>query len=140
MQSSLNTELPTTPVSRLRDYIFFGSVEAALSEEFIYANKITRVINCAGGHIVNKFSTLGIKYLTFFLLDEDNSQFIDFAGTNPRSVQTFIDAARDDCENVLIVSVKGRSRCLLVGAAFLMTKFNYSSEDAIEFVSQVRKI
>ena len=36
------------------------------------ANKVTHIINCAGKHIQNHWEPIGVAYLTFFWLDQDN--------------------------------------------------------------------
>jgi hypothetical protein len=40
--------------------------------EFVVANKVTHIINCAGRQIQNHWETIGVAYLTFFWLDQDN--------------------------------------------------------------------
>jgi len=36
------------------------------------ANKVTHIINCAGKQIPNHWEPIGVAYLTFFWLDQDN--------------------------------------------------------------------
>lgn len=36
------------------------------------ANKVTHIINCAGTQIQNHWEPIGVAYLTFFWLDQDN--------------------------------------------------------------------
>lgn len=36
------------------------------------ANKVTHIINCAGKQIQNHWEPIGVAYLTFFWLDQDN--------------------------------------------------------------------
>ena len=40
--------------------------------EFVVANKVTHIINCAGKQIPNHWEPIGVAYLTFFWLDKDN--------------------------------------------------------------------
>ena len=37
--------------------------------EFVVANKVTHIINCAGKQIQNHWEPIGVAYLTFFWLD-----------------------------------------------------------------------
>jgi hypothetical protein len=37
--------------------------------EFVVANKVTHIINCAGRQIQNHWEPIGVAYLTFFWLD-----------------------------------------------------------------------
>ena len=39
--------------------------------EFVIANKVTHIINCAGRQIFNQWTAVGVKYLTFYWLDDD---------------------------------------------------------------------
>lgn len=40
--------------------------------EFVVANKVTHIINCAGKQVQNHWEPIGVAYLTFFWLDQDN--------------------------------------------------------------------
>lgn len=42
-----------TPVSKMMDGLFVGSREASQDLDFITTNKITAIINCAGGTVPN---------------------------------------------------------------------------------------
>lgn len=42
------------------------------------ANKVTHIINCAGKQIQNHWEPIGVAYLTFFWLDQDNQ--VSFGG------------------------------------------------------------
>lgn len=42
------------------------------------ANKVTHIINCAGRQIQNHWETIGVAYLTFFWLDQDNQVRFSF--------------------------------------------------------------
>ncbi|KAA6385743.1 MAG: putative dual specificity phosphatase domain protein [Streblomastix strix] len=132
--------LSLPPVSKVRDGLFIGTYEAAASEEFITSNRITHVVNCAGSHVPNRFMRIGIHYLTFFLLDEDTSIFIDQEGINPDSVYNFIEEAMREYEGVMIHSVLGRSRALIVAAAYMMRKYEWDAAFAVEVVSSCRRI
>jgi hypothetical protein len=39
--------------------------------EFLAVNKISHIVNCAGHHLRNKWTQVGVKYLTFYWLDDD---------------------------------------------------------------------
>ena len=40
--------------------------------EFIVANKVTHIVNCAGSQVRNMWESIGIAYLTFNWLDQEN--------------------------------------------------------------------
>lgn len=40
--------------------------------EFVVANKVTHVVNCAGKEVPNHWEAIGVAYLTFNWLDEEH--------------------------------------------------------------------
>ncbi|KAA6381264.1 MAG: hypothetical protein EZS28_023207 [Streblomastix strix] len=134
---------PLKPVSRLTGlgHIFIGDQESLSSYEFINQNKITRIINCAGTHCMNQFAGEGVVYLTFYLLDMDNSLFLDESNnySNLFKLVEFLDKGEQNCENILIGSVLGKSRSMLVTASYLMYKYRLSAQIAIDICSQSRR-
>ncbi|KAA6400947.1 MAG: hypothetical protein EZS28_003525 [Streblomastix strix] len=83
-------------ISQLNDFIYIGGVEAASCQQFVLMNKITHIINCSGA-CNNHFALDGVKYLTYFLKDNDCSTFFDNWSTNTRSLFTFIEQAQENC-------------------------------------------
>lgn len=66
---------------KIKDGLFIGDELASTVStfkltwqdlEFVVANKVTHVINCAGKQIQNHWEPIGVAYLTFFWLDQDN--------------------------------------------------------------------
>uniref|UniRef100_A0A7S2W3Q6 Tyrosine-protein phosphatase domain-containing protein n=1 Tax=Mucochytrium quahogii TaxID=96639 RepID=A0A7S2W3Q6_9STRA len=51
--------------SKLFDGLYLGDAFASMDINFIVGNKITRVVNCAGLELENRWERLGIEYLTF---------------------------------------------------------------------------
>lgn len=47
--------------AKLKDGLFLGDHEAAQDLEFIIANKITHIINCAGREIPNGWERSGVR-------------------------------------------------------------------------------
>jgi len=79
---------PALGAVRLCDGIYLGDIFASKDTHFLVMNKITHVINCAGREIPNTEHSvvdssgnpkkekqapvpLGLKYLTFYWLDDD---------------------------------------------------------------------
>ena len=54
---------------KIKDGVFIGDELAAQDLEFVVANKVTHIINCAGKQIQNHWEPIGVAYLTFFWLD-----------------------------------------------------------------------
>lgn len=65
---------------KIKDGLFIGDEMAAQDLEFVVANKVTRVINCAGRQIPNHWEPIGVIYMTFFWGDEGTAVclFLDF--------------------------------------------------------------
>ena len=50
---------------KIKDGLFIGDAFAAKDQEFVVANKVTKIINCAGTQIQNQWNNMDVKYLTF---------------------------------------------------------------------------
>ena len=76
-------------------------------QEFIVANKVTHVINCAGSQVPNYFEGRGVVYLTFQWLDREDQLIFDAKDTVTKALFDFVDNARKKFESVLVHSVRG---------------------------------
>lgn len=54
-----------TMAAKVLDGLFIGDALSSFDVNFLVANKITRVVNCAGLDLDNQWRRLGIKYITF---------------------------------------------------------------------------
>lgn len=52
--------------------LFIGDEFAAQDLEFIVANKVTRIVNCAARQIPNHWESIGIKYLSYYWNDSES--------------------------------------------------------------------
>ena len=77
--------------------------------EFVVANKVTRVINCAGREIPNHWEPIGVQYLTFYWLDQEDQIIFDSAGEVANQCYEFIEGALEEAKSVLVTSVRGQS-------------------------------
>lgn len=62
---------------KIKDGLFIGDEFAAQDLEFVVANKVSRVVNCAGKQVPNHWEAIGVVYLTFGWLDEENQILFD---------------------------------------------------------------
>ena len=90
--------------------------------EFVATNKVTHVINCAGLQIPNHWEPIGVKYLAYPWLDNDQQVILDTKDVVANECYAFIDEAVSKTESTLVHSIKGQSRACCVVAAFLMKK------------------
>lgn len=123
---------------KLKDGVFFGDSFAANDIEFVAANKISRIVNCAGREVMNHFESVGVEYLSFNWMDNDAQVIIDSRSSVVNSVSDFIDGALEKGESVLIHSVRGKSRCVTILAAYLMKKFKWKLNKALQFLQSRR--
>lgn len=90
--------------------------------EFIVANKVTHVINCAGRQVPNHWETIGVQYLTYFWLDQDTQIILDPKDQIACECYKFIDDALGKADSILVHSVKGQSRACTIVASFIMRR------------------
>lgn len=57
---------------KVKDGLFIGDEFAAQDLEFVVANKVSNVINCAGRQVANHWEPIGVNYLTFYWYDHDS--------------------------------------------------------------------
>ena len=114
---------------RLVDGLFLGNLHASGDLNFLILNKISHLVNCAGREVTNvdftdvqfeqhlkdqgKSSNVfkpvlgGLKFLTFYWLDDDRQLIFDEEDRVPKEIVRFIDEALDKGTGVLIHSVRG---------------------------------
>ena len=47
---------------KIKDGLFIGDSFAAKDLEFVVANKVSKIINCAGRQIQNQWMNIGVQY------------------------------------------------------------------------------
>jgi hypothetical protein len=57
---------------KIKDGLFIGDEFAAQDLEFVMANKVSHVINCSGRQVPNHWEAIGVVYLKFNWLDQEN--------------------------------------------------------------------
>ena len=65
------------------------------------------MINCAGKQIQNQWESLGVVYLTFFWMDQENQVLFDQGDKTTKNIYDFIEVAAKKSESVLVHSVRG---------------------------------
>jgi NAD dependent epimerase/dehydratase family enzyme len=75
--------------------------------EFVVANKVTHVINCAGKQVANHWESIGVVYLTFFWMDSENQVLFDSQDKTTRQIFEFVESAAKKSESILVHSVRG---------------------------------
>lgn len=62
---------------KIRDGLFLGDQYSPQDLEFLAVNKISHIVNCAGRQLQNQWTQVGVKYLTFYWLDDDRQLLFD---------------------------------------------------------------
>lgn len=92
---------------KIKDGLFIGDEFSAQDLEFVVANKVSHIINCAGKQINNFWESIGVVYLTFFWQDSENQTLFDSHDKTTKQIYDFIEAASRKSESVLVHSIKG---------------------------------
>ncbi|KAL9643384.1 hypothetical protein ABK040_010002 [Willaertia magna] len=119
---------------RIMDGLFVGNAIAAQDDEFLFSNKVTHVVNCAGLEVANVFAEHGIEYLTFPWRDVPTTVLLDNKERNISRIVKFLDQAFDKGECALIHSYHGNSRSCAIIAAYFVYKFQWTFESTMSFL------
>jgi hypothetical protein len=73
---------------KIKDGLFIGDEFAAQvwetddvqDLEFVFANKVSHIVNCAGRQVPNHWKPIGVQYLTYFWLDQDTQVGLESCG------------------------------------------------------------
>jgi hypothetical protein len=76
---------------KVKDGLFIGDEFAAQDLEFVVANKVTRIVNCASRQVPNHWEPIGVNYLGFSWFDTDNQIILDSADKNFTIIYSFIE-------------------------------------------------
>lgn len=126
---------------KIKDGLFIGDEFAAQDLEFVMANKVTHVINCAGRQVPNHWESIGVAYLKFNWLDQENQVLFNDhkqGDTITSQIFDFIEDAMKKTVSVVVYSVRGQSRAASVLAVFLMRKYRWSLLKTLEFLNSRR--
>jgi len=96
------------------------------------------VINCAGRQVPNHWESIGVKYLTYFWLDQDNQLILDTKGQIANECYEFITKALDNTDSVLVHSVKAQSRAFTIMAMWIMRRYQWRLVKTLQFLNSRR--
>ena len=71
--------------------------------------------------------------------DDEKQTLFDAAEKIPDEIYKFIEEALDNHESVLVQSIRAENRACFVISAFLMRRYRWSAEKALEFVKSRRQ-
>ena len=117
---------------KVKDGLFIGDQYAGQDLEFVVANKVTHVINCAAGQVPNHWEPIGVRYLCFAWEDTENQVLFE-----EQAFQTaceFTETATLQGESVLMLSLKGIGRCCALSVAYVMRRYRWSCAKSLDFM------
>ena len=77
MQQNMEDDSDMIGVLKIKDGLFICDELGAQDLEFVVANKVTRVVNCAGTQMPNHWEPVGILYLTLNWQDDEKQTLFD---------------------------------------------------------------
>ncbi|CAK60349.1 unnamed protein product (macronuclear) [Paramecium tetraurelia] len=122
---------------KVKDGLFLGDQFASQDLEFIVTNKISRIINCASKQIPNHWESIGIIYMSFPWID-NNQQIIFQSDESINIAIKFIDDALINGESVIVLSAKGHNRSVAVLCVYLMKKYRWTLYKTLQFMHNRR--
>lgn len=115
------------------DGVYLGNAYNASNTNTINKYNIKSIVNVTC-EIPNYYENAGIEYYNIEILDNNENNFTKYQFDN---VMNFMENAK--C-NILVHCYMGSSRSATIIVLYLMRKYKYSLEDAIEFVRNKRDI
>ncbi|CAD8132498.1 unnamed protein product [Paramecium pentaurelia] len=122
---------------KVKDGVFLGDQFASQDLEFIVTNKVSRIMNCASKQIPNHWESIGIVYMSFPWLDNDQQIIFQSDETINIAIK-FIDDALINEESVIVLSVKGHNRSVAVLCVYLMKKYRWTLYKTLQFMHNRR--
>ena len=120
---------------KVKDGLFIGDEFSAQDLEFVVANKVTHIINCASKQVANHWEAIGVKYFSLYWQDSDIQLIVDKKGLLFNKLYDFIESTLTQGESVLVHSVRGQCRCICVVTAYMMRKYRWNLFKTLEFIN-----
>ena len=120
---------------KVKDGLFIGDEFAAQDLEFVVANKVTRIVNCASRQVPNHWEPIGVHYLSYAWFDTENQVLLDTQDKNFSTIYHFVEQGLETGESVLVHSVRGVSQCVCIVTAYLMKKYQWSLYKSLDFLA-----
>jgi protein-tyrosine phosphatase len=120
---------------KVKDGLFIGDEFSAQDLEFVVANKVTHIINCASKQVANHWEAIGVKYFSLYWQDSDIQIIVDKKAVLFNKLFDFIESTLSMGESVLVHSVRGQCRCICVVTAYMMRKYRWNLFKTLEFIN-----
>jgi len=137
LEKELKIKKETVYTSQIFENIYLSGCQAAMDKEFLTKNYFSHIINSAGGS--SRYKPVyfdDFKYLIMDIKDDPDSDIL----LPIFSTIEFIENALNCNGKVLIHCFEGISRAPALLASYLMWKFNWNKEQAINFLKEKREV
>ena len=121
-------------ISKIEDGFFIGDKLCASNIDVIIQFKISHIINTSGIQILNQFESLGVKYFTLNWQENPNQTLFDMKDEIQNKIISFIDESLTKGEGLLVHSVKGTNRALIIVVIYFMKKYSWSLKKCLELL------
>ena len=121
-------------ISKIEDGFFIGDKYCATNIDVIIQFKITHIINTSGTQVLNQFESLGVKYFSLNWIESPNQTLFDNKDEIPNKIISFIEESFTKGEGLLVHSVKGVNRALIIVILYFMKKFAWSLKKCLELI------
>lgn len=120
---------------KIQDGLFLGDEYAAQDLEFVVANKVSHVINASARQVPNHWEAIGVQYVDLFWMDHDVQQLLDAKDELPVTLCNFISKALSLGESVLVHSVRGQNRSVVIVLLYLMRTYSWTLAKSLEYTT-----
>jgi len=121
-------------ISKIRDGLFIGDNRAGTNLDLLMQFKISHIINATGIPLPYSFESLGIKYLTINWTENPPENTVIINDDLILNIIKFIDESNANGEGLLGFSGTGKNRICVVIILYLMSKYNWSLKNCLEYV------
>ena len=121
-------------ISKIKEGFYVGDQIAATNLDVIIQFKLTHMINATGTQIINKWETIGIKYLTLNWSETPTQNLFDSKDEIANRIVAFIDDSFVRGEGLLAHSVRGQNRVCIVVIIYLMKKYKWNLNKCMDFL------
>jgi len=113
--------------TKVKDGMFLGDADAACDLDFLLANKVTRVVNCAAREVPCAFERPGgpLRYLPFYWPEAGSAVIFDDSNRVLDDLYAFVEEAGEAGESVLLHCTDGLNRAPFAAAVYLMLKYRW---------------
>lgn len=145
--------------ARVVDGLFVGDALSSMDVNFLVANKIARVVNCAALELENRWEALGIEYMNFPWIASDCFDMLNSDGSSKvweseaeakayevegcpcvwlGKICVFIEEALQEGLGVLVHSQDGTNRACSCVLAYMMNVYGWNLHKSASFMQSKR--